>query len=100
MIKQMGVLALASLGITLSAHANESLAKNKACLACHQIERKVVGPAFKDIAKQYKGKKNATADLAKKIKTGGKGVWGPVPMPAQNVTEEEASQLATWILTM
>lgn len=102
MIKQMGALAaIATMAVLpLSANANEALAKSKACLACHQIDKKVVGPAFKDISAKYKGKPEAVATLSAKVKNGGKGVWGPVPMPAQNVTDEEATQLVKWVLSL
>lgn len=103
MIKQMGVLCLliTSLGLfSQAASANEALAKSKACLACHQVDRKMVGPAFKDVASKYKGNKNAADQLAAKIQSGGKGVWGPLPMPAQNVTEDEAKKLAKWVLSL
>ena len=102
MIKQMGVLAIAAtmVALPLSASAAEALAKSKACLACHQVQKKVVGPAFKDVAAKYKGQAGAEAMLAGKIKNGTKGVWGPVPMPAQNVTEDEAKKLAAWVLAL
>ncbi|WP_334119873.1 c-type cytochrome [Limnobacter sp.] len=102
MIKQMGVLAIAATMVALpfSASADETLAKSKACLACHQIQKKVVGPAFKDVAAKYKGQAGAEAMLAGKIKNGTKGAWGPVPMPAQNVTEDEAKKLAAWVLSL
>lgn len=102
MIKQMGVLAIAAtmVALPLSASADEALAKSKACLACHGVEKKVVGPAFKDVAAKYKGDKAAAATLATKIKNGGKGNWGQIPMPAQNVTEDEAKKLAGWVLAL
>ncbi len=80
------------------AQADEALAKAKNCMACHAVDKKVVGPAYKDVAAKYKGDKAAVATLAAKIKAGGKGVWGEVPMPPNNVTPEEATKLATWVL--
>jgi len=75
------------------------LAGKGACLSCHQVERKVVGPAFQEIAARYKGDAKAPAMLAAKIKSGGQGVWGAVPMPpAQNLNDEEIAKLARWIL--
>ncbi|MDH4394877.1 MAG: c-type cytochrome [Limnobacter sp.] len=102
MKKQIGSLALLAMfaAAPLTASADEGLAKSKACLACHQIDKKVVGPAFKDVSAKYKGNAGAAAMLATKIKGGGKGVWGPVPMPAQNVTDEEAAKLAKWVLAL
>ena len=77
-----------------------ALAQAKNCLGCHAIERKVVGPAFKDVAAKYAGDAGAAARLAAKIQAGGAGVWGPVPMPAnEQVSETEAAQLAAWVLS-
>jgi cytochrome c len=76
------------------------LAKQKNCLACHAIDKKLVGPAYKDVAAKYKNDKNAAAMLAKKIREGGVGVWGQVPMPANpQVNEQEALSLAKWVLS-
>ena len=84
------------------AHAQadaEALAKSKNCMSCHAVDKKLVGPAYKDVAAKYKGDKAAVATLAAKIKAGGSGVWGQVPMPPNNVTPEEATKLATWVLS-
>ncbi len=78
----------------------EALAKAKGCNACHAENAKKVGPAYKDVAKKYAGKADAVDYLAGKIKNGGVGVWGNVPMPAQNVTDEEAKKLAEWVLSL
>ncbi len=68
-------------------------------MACHTVDRKVIGPAFKDVAAKYAGNKDATDVLARKILKGGSGVWGPVPMPANTqVSDAEAKKLATWVL--
>ncbi len=82
------------------AFANADLAKQKNCLACHATDKKLVGPAYKDVAAKYAGQKDAVAKLAEKIQKGGVGVWGQVPMPANQVTPDEAKQLATWVLTI
>ena len=74
------------------------LAQTKGCMACHQVDKKVVGPAYKDVAKKYAGQAGAADKLATKIQKGGVGVWGQVPMPANNVTPAEAKELATWVL--
>jgi len=79
-------------------HADEALAKAKNCMACHAIDKKLVGPAYKEVAAKYKGDAKAPAMLAAKVKAGGKGVWGQIPMPPNNVTPEEATKLVTWIL--
>jgi cytochrome c len=65
------------------AFANADLAKKNACMACHAVDKKLVGPSYNDVAKKYAGQKDAEATLAKSIKAGGSGKWGPVPMPAQ-----------------
>ena len=74
------------------------LAQAKGCMACHQIDKKVVGPSYKDVAKKYAGQGDAADKLATKIQKGGSGVWGTVPMPPNNVTPAEAKELATWVL--
>lgn len=84
------------------AHAQDAaqLAAKKNCLACHAVDKKVVGPSYKDVAAKYAGQKDAVDKLAAKIMKGGSGVWGPVPMPANpQVNEAEAKQLAAWVLT-
>ncbi|MBM5570585.1 MULTISPECIES: c-type cytochrome [Deefgea] len=77
----------------------DDLLKAKNCLACHAVDKKVVGPAYKDVAAKYKGNKDAVALLAGKIQKGGAGVWGAVPMPPNAVTAAEAKLLATWVLS-
>ena len=79
--------------------ADEALAKAKNCMACHAIDKKLVGPSYKDVAKKYDGDASAVDKLATKVIKGGSGVWGPVPMPANGqVNEAEAKKLVTWIL--
>ncbi|SHK16964.1 c-type cytochrome [Thermocrinis minervae] len=97
MRKVLALLLVGSLGLAL---ANEQLAKQKGCMACHDLKAKKVGPAYADVAKKYAGRKDAVDYLANKIKKGGSGVWGSVPMPPQNVTDAEAKQLAQWILSI
>jgi cytochrome c len=81
------------------AMANEALAKSKQCVACHAVDKKLVGPAYKDVAKKYAGQSDAAAKLAAKIMAGGSGTWGAVPMPANTqVSQAEALQLANWVL--
>lgn len=77
----------------------KALAGTKGCLACHAIDKKVVGPSYQEVAKKYKGDKTAVDKLAAKVKNGGAGVWGQMPMPPNNVTPEEAKALATWVLS-
>ncbi len=97
-VSLVGALGLCSL---TPAFASPELAAAKNCMACHAIDRKVVGPGYLDVAKKYAGDAGAQARLATKILKGGGGVWGPIPMPANTqVTEAEANQLATWVLSL
>ncbi|HQR59595.1 MAG TPA: c-type cytochrome [Azonexus sp.] len=100
-MKAVYVAMMAAAGIVMAgqAQADEALAKSKNCMACHAIDKKLVGPAYKDVAAKYKGDAKAPAMLAEKIKAGGKGVWGQIPMPPNNVTPEEAAKLAAWVLS-
>ena len=92
-------LALSS-GAALAADAQQLL-KEKNCLTCHQLENKVVGPAYKDVAAKYKARKDAEAYLVSKIKGGPTGIWGPIPMPPNSgVNDDEAKTLAKFILTV
>jgi cytochrome c len=92
------VAAVAAL-TSAPAFANTDLAKKNACMACHAVDKKMVGPSYQDVAKKYGGQKDAAANLAKSIKAGGAGKWGPVPMPAQAaLSDTDALSLATWIL--
>jgi cytochrome c len=87
--------------VATPAMAQMELAQAKNCLACHAVDHKVVGPAYKDVAAKYAGDKGAVDKLAQKIMKGGSGVWGPVPMPANTqVNEAEAKKLAAWVLTL
>ena len=74
-----------------------ALAQKNNCTACHGVENKIVGPAFRDIAAKYGSRNDARAYLAGRIKTGGQGVWGPIPMPPQTLSDEEAGLLAQWL---
>jgi cytochrome c len=83
-----------------AAMANADLAKAKNCMACHSVANKVVGPAYKDVAKKYAGDKTAEDKLVAKVMKGGSGSWGAIPMPANpQVTEAEARTLVKWVLT-
>ena len=84
---------------TASAGDPKALAQSKGCLNCHQIEMKVVGPAYKDVAAKYKGDAGALDRLAAKVQSGGVGAWGQIPMPPNNVTDAEARQLVSWVLS-
>lgn len=79
--------------------AMKALAQKSGCLACHSIDKKLVGPSYKDVAAKYAGDTSAPAVLLQKIKKGGKGVWGPVPMPPNvTVKDADAKALITWVL--
>lgn len=83
------------------AFANAELAKSKNCMACHAVNNKVVGPAYKDVAAKYAGQAGAEDKLTQKVLKGGSGVWGAVPMPANTqVTEAEARTLVKWVLSL
>ena len=87
--------------VAAPALADQALATAKNCMACHAVDKKLVGPAYKEVATKYAGQKDAADKLAVKIVKGGAGVWGPVPMPANTqVSEAEAKKLAAWVMTM
>lgn len=92
--------AAALLCSTAFANPAQDLAQKKNCLACHAIDHKVVGPAYEDVAAKYAGQKDAVAKLTQKVIKGGSGVWGQVPMPPNAVTEAEAKELVTWVLSL
>jgi cytochrome c len=82
------------------AFADEALAKSKNCMACHAVDKKLVGPSYKDVAKKYAGDAKAVDALAAKIMKGGSGVWGAIPMPANpQVNDADAKKLAAWVLS-
>ncbi len=82
-----------------AAHASADLAKAKACMACHTVASKLVGPSYKDVAAKYAKDAGAEARLVQKIQKGSSGTWGPIPMPANpQVSDAEAQTLAKWIL--
>ena len=100
-MKSLIVLGLA-LGAAFAApaFASADLAQKKNCMACHATDKKVIGPAYKDVAAKYAGQKDAADKLAQKILKGGSGVWGAVPMPANpQVNDAEAKTLAAWVLS-
>ena len=81
--------------------ADESkLAAAKGCTACHNVDKKVIGPAYKEVAKKYKGDAKAPDMLATKVVKGGQGVWGAIPMPPNNVSADDAKKLVAWILAL
>ena len=98
------VLAASALLITAGAYAVDAaaakaLASKNACLACHAADKKLVGPSYKDVAAKHKGQADAEAKVVARIKSGGSGIYGPVPMPPQpNLKDDELKLLAAWVL--
>ena len=92
-------LVLTATVVTTPAWASADLAQKNACMSCHAVAKKLVGPSYNDVAKKYAGQKDAAATLAKSIKAGGAGKWGPVPMPSQPaLSDADALTLANWVL--
>lgn len=85
-----------------SANAGEALAQKSGCLACHGVDKKVLGPSYKEVAAKYKGDKTAEAKLVEKVKTGGGGAWGNIPMPANSphVKDDDIKTIVKWVLTL
>jgi len=95
------MIAAGTVVISAPAFADQALATAKNCMACHAADKKLVGPAYKEVAAKYAGQAGAADKLAQKIMKGGSGVWGPVPMPANaQVNEAEAKKLAAWVLSI
>ena len=94
-------LAAACLALAGVAQANEKLAQASGCTACHSVDKKLIGPAYKDVAAKYRASKGAEADLIMKVKAGGKGVWGDIPMaPNAHVKDEDIKSIVQWILSI
>jgi len=92
------LIAAAAL-VSAPAMANADLAKKSNCMACHAVDKKMVGPAYQDVAKKYAGKADAVAALSAKVKAGGKGVWGQIPMPPNPaVKDADIETLVKWVL--
>lgn len=99
-MKRALLILAASTVVSLPALADEALARSKNCMACHAVDKKLVGPSYKDISAKYAGDAGAAARLAAKIQKGGSGVWGAIPMPANpQVSNAEAQRLAAWSLS-
>ncbi len=96
------VLTAGSLMIAGQAAADQALAQKSGCLACHGMDKQVLGPALKDVSAKYKGDKSAQGKLVEKVKKGGSGVWGPMPMPANSpqVKDGDIQTIVKWILTL
>jgi cytochrome c len=100
-MKRFALVLTALAAVSAPAMASEALAKANNCMACHAVDKKLVGPAYKDISKKYAGNAAAVAQLATKIQKGGSGVWGAIPMPANpKVNDADAKALAQWVLSI
>jgi cytochrome c len=99
----ISVAVAGSLMLAGQANADDAkaLAQKDGCLACHSVEAKIVGPAYKDVAAKYKGK-DMEAKLIEKVKKGGSGAWGPVPMPANSprVSDDDIKTIVHWVLSL
>jgi len=98
-MKKLALIAAVAAVVAGPAVASQDLATKKNCMACHAVDKKLVGPSFKEVAAKYAGQKDAAAKLAEKVQKGGVGAWGQVPMPANpQVSADEAKTLAAWVL--
>ena len=106
-MKALFMALAAAAGVTLAAgtlaadsKTGDALTKSSGCTACHSLDKKLVGPAFKEVAAKYKNDKGAEAALVKKVKAGGKGAWGEVPMPPNaHVKDDDIKSMVRWILS-
>ncbi len=100
-MKQFAALiALAFPLYAVPAHASLELATKSKCTTCHQVDKKMVGPSFKDVSAKYKGQKTAEAALANSMLKGSSGKWGKIPMPPQKISPADAQKLSKWILSL
>lgn len=101
-IAAAGSMLVATQAGAVDAAAAQALAQKSGCLACHSIDKKVLGPAYKDVAAKYKGDKTAEAKLIAKVKAGGSGVWGPMPMPPMGaqVKDPDIKTIVEWVLSL
>ena len=100
-MKRALIVFASALIVAAPAMADEALAKSKNCMGCHTVEKKVVGPSYKDVAKKHSNDASKADMLAAKIIKGGSGVYGAIPMPANpKVSEADAKKLATWVLSL
>jgi len=95
----VGIFAGSTVHAADAAKAKQ-LAQKYNCLACHAVDKKLVGPAYMEVAKKYKGDAGAEAKLVAKVKSGGGGVWGSIPMPPNNVPESDIKVIVEWILSL
>ena len=100
----LAIAAASSMLVAAQVNAADAsaLAQKSGCLACHTVDKKVLGPAYKDVAAKYKGDKTAEAKLVAKVKAGGSGVWGPMPMPPNSpqVKDADITAIVQWVLSL
>ena len=97
----LGLAGMAALAVSFQASANEELALFFFCLACHSVDKKVVGPSYKEVAAKYRGDKSAEGKLVDKVKNCGAGAWGQVPMPPNaSVPDGDVKALVSWFLSL
>jgi cytochrome c len=100
---KFAIAALAVISVFASGHAaaNEKLAQSSGCMTCHALDKKTIGPSYKEVAAKYRNDKNAEANLVKKVKAGGSGVWGATPMPPNaHVKEDDIKTIVHWLLAL
>lgn len=97
------LLAATCLSVQLTAHASEAIIKKARCVACHAVDQKRVGPAYREVALKYRGDASAPAKLAEKVRHGGSGNWGQIPMlphPADKISDADLAAAISWILAL
>jgi cytochrome c len=96
-----GIAAIALASASGMVQANADLAKKHNCTACHAVDKKMIGPAYVDVAKKFKGQPDAVAKLTKSVKAGSAGIWGPIPMPPNpGVSDADIKTLVDWVLAL
>ncbi|MBL8449175.1 MAG: c-type cytochrome [Dechloromonas sp.] len=101
--KALVPLVLAAACVAIPAQASEAIVKKARCVSCHAVDKKMVGPAFKDVAAKYKGDSGAPAKLAEKVRAGGTGVWGQIPMTPNGpdkISDADLAEAIKWILSL
>ena len=97
----LAACAVALVSLPAMADTGADLAKKNNCMSCHGVDKKIIGPAFKDVAKKYKGNAEAVAQLSKKVKDGGSGVWGPIPMsPNKTISDADIKVMVEYVLSL
>jgi cytochrome c len=101
MLRKTVLIAAGAMLLAPQAFASEAIAQKAGCMACHNVDKKIVGPAYKDVAAKYKGDAGAAARLAEKVRKGGTGVWGQIPMPPNppdKISDADLKAVLAWVL--